>query len=122
MPRNPPIKIESCDELLSFLKAELGYCGCGYYEESIRTLRDVLQFATDRQNATKDLDRFSAITREVDAWLHASPGLSTWFVWQLDKHGFIWHGFNASDIWIAKKGAAVLEPIKTHYVFRDQTE
>ena len=122
MPRQPPIKIDSSDELLNFLKAEFGYCGCGYYEESIRTLRDVLQFASDRQNATGDSERFSAITREVDAWLLSSPGLSTWFVWLLDKHDFIWHGFNASDIWIAKKGASVLEAIKIHYVFDDPNE
>ncbi len=121
MPQKLPIKVDTCDELLAFLTSELGYCGCGYYEEAIRTLRDVLQFASDRQSASalRDSERFSAVTREVESRSLVSPGLSTWFVWLLDKHDFIWHGFNADDIWTTEKGAFVLAAIKEHYEFHD---
>ena len=119
MTRNLPAQTNSSDELLNYLRNDFGYCGCGYYEESIRTLRNVLQFAADRQASTEDSERFSAITRSVQQWVLSSPGLATWFVWLLDKHGCIWHGFNETDIWITKKGTAVLNAIVTHYLFRE---
>ena len=116
----PKIVIKSRDDLLAYLKTELGYCGCGYYEDAIRVLRDILQFASDRQDACKgDAERFSTITREVEKWTLSSPGLATWFVWLLDKHGLIWHGFNETDIWISKKGDVVLNAIKQHYEFQE---
>lgn len=110
-------ELNDVDSLLAFLQAELGYCGCGYYEESLRTLRDVLQLASDRQNAMDNIETFSALTREVDAWRLTAPGLSTWFIWWLDRQDFIWHGYNPSDIWITQKGQAVLDAIKAHYNF-----
>ena len=116
----PDPRLQSVDDLLAFLTEEFAYCGCGYYEESIRVLRDVLQFASDRQRAMEeDSESFSTITRMVDAWSDESPGLATWFVWLLEKHDFIWHGNNVSDVWITSKGEAVLEAIKSHYRFSD---
>ena len=120
MTLKPKIEIDSRDSLLAYLKTELGYCGCGYYEDAIRVLRDILQFASDRQDASRDdAERFSLITRDIEKWTLTSPGLATWFVWLLDKHGFIWHGFNETDIWVSKKGMVLLNAIKRYYEFRD---
>ncbi len=109
--------INNAEELLAYLREDLGYCGCGYYEEAIRVLRDVLQLAADRQANTGDEERFAELTQSVHQLVVASPGLGTWYVWLLDKHGYIWHGFNESDIWITKKGKIVLQAIVTHYRF-----
>ena|SRR6185369_5852374 len=117
MTQESQTKISNVDQLLAVLTEDLGYCGCGYYQESIKTLRDVLQFAYDRQAAVKDSEKFSSVTREVDKWRLTSPGLTTWFVWLLDKHGYISHNFNPSDIWITDKGTAILGAIKNYYSF-----
>jgi hypothetical protein len=78
MPSLP--KIESEEELLQFLRAEFAYCGCGYYQEAIRDLRDLLELARRRQDALGgESDRFHAVTNELNDWLLRAPGLSTWF-------------------------------------------
>lgn len=112
-------KIESKEELLEFLRVEFAYCGCGYYEEAIRDLRDLLEFARRRQDALSgDAENFYAITRELNDWLLRAPGLSTWFVWLLDERDFIWHGKRTSDCYISDKGQITLDAIGKYYQFR----
>ena len=116
MPKLPQIGDE--EELLEFLRAEFAYCGCGYYEEAIRDLRDLLEFAQRRQNALGgESDVFHAVTCELDEWLLRAPGLSTWIVWLLDERDFIWHGKRTSDCYISDKGRVVLDAINKYYEF-----
>lgn len=114
-------KINSETELLEFLTAEFAFCGCGYYEEAIRDLRDLLEFARRRQDSLDDADRFHSVTKELDEWLLRAPGLSTWIVWLLDDRDFIWHGKRTSDCYISDKGRLVLDSIDLYYSF-DEAE
>ncbi len=115
-------QIQSEEELLRFLHEELAYCGCGYYEEAMRDLRDLLEFAQQRQNALHgDTETFFAITNQLDEWLLRSPGLSSWIVWLLDERGFIWHGKRTSDCYISDKGRLTLDAINRFYTFDDET-
>ena len=118
MPTLPTL--ENKDYLLQFLREEFAYCGCGYYEEALRDLRDLLDFARRRQEAlSDDLNVFHTVTNELNDWLLLAPGLSTWFVWLLDERKFIWHGIRTSDCYLSEKGRVVLDAINKFYEFDD---
>ena len=118
----PAPVIRNQDELIQFLRDEFAYCGCGYYEEAIFRLRDVLQFARERTEAVHDKDRFAEVQKRFEDWFLQSPGLATWFIWLLDERNFVMHGFRASDCWTTAKGEAVLDAIDTFYRPEADTE
>jgi hypothetical protein len=104
--------IENQEQLIKFLKEELGYCNCasGY---AWQILYDALHIIHQRSEALHDINTFSQKTRELTALLqlNESLGLGEWFVYFLEDKQLISHGFNSSDCWITEKGKQLLQAI-----------
>jgi hypothetical protein len=76
----PPVR--NYEELEKVLKAELGFCGCAAYEESIEVLRDVLRYARDWQDAlSKEMPTQPSNDLMLQRLSYDQvPGLATWFL------------------------------------------
>ena len=110
--------ISNYDDLIATLKKELGYCGCGYYEEAILLLYDTLRLArirTDTINSDNEcyLDATDELLERIP--LNKMYGLATWFLYLLNDRDLITHGFEISDIMITQKGRWLLDAIERYY-------
>jgi hypothetical protein len=100
--------------LRSFLREELGYCGCLYYEDALLLLRDTLRLLAARANAgAREYPRF---TRELEALLDLenNPGMGTWFLHFLDDRDLVLHARNVLDAWPTDEGLALLAALEMH--------
>lgn len=105
--------IETREQLLEILTAELGYCDCAS-NDALALLARFLRAARTRSDASKDSDEFTSASREVEACLPLDdvPGLAHWFVYALDQRGLVEHNFRVTDVWITPKGRWLLEAIE----------
>ena len=111
--------INSYDDLKTFLKQDIGFCGCAYPTDALATLRDVLQLASDFQDGCRAeessrLERCTVAYRALQVRLdfERMPGLATWFLYMLDQKGLIYHSGNVTECAITPKGSYVLSAIK----------
>ena len=95
---------ESREQLLAFLREELAYCGCSYYEEALLDLRATLDWADSEQRA--ELPGSSE-----------NVGFVVWFLYLLDQRDFIDHGQNVADAVITEKGRKFLKSL--HRFFKE---
>ena len=109
--------VRNCEELEQVLKAELGFCGCAAYEDSIELLRDVLRHARDWQDALlKEMPTQPANDLMLQRLrFEQVPGLATWFLYLLDERGMVEHAGRVTTCWITTKGRQLLEAIERWY-------
>lgn len=109
-------KIRSAEELRVVLSRELGRCSCA--GDVSTSLRDFLQLIQDRTDAREDQAEFSRVTRLIESRVdpeNTSPFGSeaiAWMIFALEQKGFLWHGFQLSDLWINPKGRGLLAALK----------
>jgi len=117
----PPAPFEepigSEEELCRVLKRDLGFCGCGESRAVLLLLRDVLRFAKVRYASAWDDGTRELETRAIFDRLgyEATPGVATWFLYLLDFHEVIWHGFVIGDFGIMSKGEWLLDALERFY-------
>ncbi len=79
---------------------ELGICGCGCPGEAYERVYEMLVRAHNREKL---------VTVPDD---HPACGFQYFMAYILDDRGFIEHGFNIDNAWIAQKGKAAIEFIE----------
>jgi hypothetical protein len=105
-------RIESHEQLLQVLSAELGYCDCAS-EEALSVLVRFLRGARKRSDSSGDPAGFASASRELEACLPPeATGLGDWFVYGLEQRGLVSHNFRVTDAWITDKGRWLLEAIE----------
>ncbi len=111
------LQFASWAELKKWLEQDLGYCGCSAYEDAVELLRDVLRIVRDRTDSTSDAEAFRRASEALEARLRFDdvPGLATWFLYSLDLHRLVWHGFRATDCWLTDKGRSLLAALEQHW-------
>lgn len=104
--------IETREQLLQILSAELGHCTCAS-AEALDTLARFLEAAQKRTDAAPG-EEFSAASRALEASLpfEAHAGLADWFVYGLEQRDLVEHQLRVTDVWITSKGRWLLEAIQ----------
>lgn len=107
------LPVESRDQLLKVLSAELGYCGCAT-TDTLELLVRFLGVVRKRSDSTSDPVEFASASRELEACLplQALPAFADWFVYGLDQRDLVSHGFRVTDVWITEKGRWLLEALE----------
>jgi len=106
----PPI--ETREQLLRVLAAELGHCDCAS-ADALDVLTRFLLAAQRRTDAAAGAE-FSTASRELEACLpfETHAGLSDWFVYVLEQRDLVEHNFRVTDVWVTPKGRWLLEAIQ----------
>lgn len=106
-PRTAPI--ESGDDLLAALRAELGYCGCAY-TDAVPFLHELLRRVAERTDSVHDGEAFARHTASLEEWLlgQAASGVASWIVYGFEKAGLLYHGWNVFDLSITDAGRRIL--------------
>ena len=105
----PPLRSRAA--LDEYLRTHLGYCSCAC--DALPALRELLDLAQARTDATGDPAEFSRLSRQVEIALNPPFGaaFAAWTVFTLERQGLVWHGFRLADLWIHPKGRALLQAI-----------
>ena len=112
-------KMVSQTDLFRYLEDELGYCGCAGGNAALNDLELTLIFAKMHQEMMLDNNEkydFQCRQQLRDNFEHQigfnkSPGTVTWFLYMLEHHDLISHGFNILECTITEKGEALLNEI-----------
>jgi hypothetical protein len=110
-PRFAPI--ETRDQLLKVLGAELGYCDCAA-PDTLDLLLRFLRVVRRRSDSAREPVEFASASRELEACLpfQTLPAFAEWFVYGLDQRDLVSHNFRVTDVWITDKGTWLLEALE----------
>ena len=104
LPSKKNARLQSREELVTFLGDELSYCGCSYFEEALFALRDILHWAEQSERDELPLTD--------NPHPDHSLGLVVFFLYLLDGRDFIDHGGNLNDATLTAKGRLVLVALR----------
>ena len=96
---------ENFEDLKAYLQQQFSYCPC--VEGTVTFLKSLLKLMNNSENNQLERWRQSNLIQLQQLW-ESHPLLFTWFIFNLEEKGLIWHGFKITDCWLTDKGLQLL--------------
>ena len=113
--------------MIRFIERDLGFCGCAAAEEALEVLVVTLRFAKQYGDSFDNDDSQEKKDQWYKQWyqdfmqtlrFNENPGVTTWFLYMLEHHGLIQHGFNVTVCTTTPKGEQLRAALE-HFGWED---